>query len=108
MMPRVVYVGPHDLRVRVLTNMNVAGQANIDQGEILVRKDLSPSNRRDTLLHELLHAISYHSGNRATVLDGDSDLEERIIVTLSPWILQMLQGNPSLVEYLMESHERES
>lgn len=108
MMPRVVYVGPHDLRVRVLKRLDVAGQANIDQGEILIRNDLSPSNRRDTLLHESLHAVAYHSGLRTTVLDGDSDLEERIIVTLSPWILQLLQRNPSLVEYLTESHERES
>lgn len=54
----------------------------------------SKGQRRDTLLHEILHAII---GN--TTLKGD---EEKLVRQVTPYLLGALRDNPDLVAYLTE------
>lgn len=51
---------------------------------------------RETVLHELLHAIW-----SKVPLDQDDAEQERIIGSLSPWLLGVLRDNPELVAFLL-------
>ena len=57
---------------------------------------VGPGQARDTLLHEVLHAIWSQ-----TALDQDEDEQERIVRSFTPWLLQVLRDNPELVEFLL-------
>lgn len=53
---------------------------------------------RDSLLHELLHAIWSESGLCCTI--GEERIEEHLVHTLASAILALLRDNPALVRYL--------
>lgn len=53
---------------------------------------------RETLLHEILHAVADATG----LADGWGDDEESTIRRLSPALLQVLRDNPGLVEFLTD------
>lgn len=66
------------------------------QLEILVDPDRPEQGIRDTLLHEVLHAVIWTAG-----IDlGDDDEEEIIVGQLSTAILDVLRRNKALVRYL--------
>lgn len=80
------------------------GATNVDAGIMRVRggKELSADQERDTLLHEVIHAVL-----SLTKLDGQrdhfktSEASERIVTVLSTHLLDTLRRNPALVEYLV-------
>lgn len=107
--PKLIYVGPTDVKVkfkRRLTTDTLVGEFIEDQTAIELRKDQSVSGLRDTLLHEALHAVVYLAGLRVA-LELTHKQEERLVVTLAPWVLALLRDNPKLVEFLLENRERE-
>ena len=63
---------------------------------ITLAPDLTPDIRAETILHELLHAITAMTGLANELEDDD----EKIVRRLSPALLDMLRRNPALVEYL--------
>jgi hypothetical protein len=96
-MPRTVKVAAHTytiLRKSKTQLPNDVGMCDFDALQIWVRERLKKSVARETLLHELCHACTYPSFIDATVTD------ERFIEALSPVLLQVLQDNPELLEYL--------
>lgn len=105
--PNVIYVGPNDVPVKVkkrLSDDSLRGEFT-DAGIHIDRKQ-SESGLRDTVLHEAMHAIIYLAGIKKA-LELDHDDEEKLVVTLTPWILALMRDNPALVEFLMENRERE-
>jgi hypothetical protein len=66
-------------------------------GEIFVRASLSPSRKRDTLVHEIAHAYLEASGLREflkTKVKGDYDaFEESFIRLLVPSFLRFVDDN---------------
>jgi len=66
-------------------------------GQILVRASLSPSRKRDTLVHEIAHAFLEASGIREfmrTRVKGDYDaFEEAFIRLLVPSFLRFVDDN---------------
>lgn len=105
--PRKIHVGPHTYRVVVDTAaMNAE---SVDAGEALVGRccrrsqtiyvepDQHPSQRRDTLLHEVLHAVA-----SVTALESEwgDEREEEIVLRMTPALLDVLRRNPRLVAYL--------
>ena len=56
----------------------------------------SPNFKRDTFLHELLHACLFASG-----MPLGHEEEERIVSALTPILLDTLRRNPAVVAYLM-------
>ena len=59
-----------------------------------------PDLKKDTLLHEVVHAILWQTGLQAR-FDGDS--EEEFVRCFSPALLDTLQRNPKFVAYLTAS-----
>lgn len=62
---------------------------------------------RETLVHEILHAIYEVSGYAASKAESQHDREEETILALSPWLFTILQQNPALVTYLSATTNEE-
>jgi hypothetical protein len=70
-------------------------------GEILVSPDV-PAVEKETLLHEILHALVDQT---ALASDGgplSGDNEEQVIRTLSPLLFHTMQSNAALTRWLIE------
>lgn len=96
--PRTVKVGPHTYRVRmiddgVLSDAGRVGQCTAQSLTIAICKDQAPSQLRDTLLHELTHAL-------LNQLDMDKDQEELVASTFGPGLLALIVDNPDLIRFV--------
>lgn len=77
---------------------------------IVLDKDCPISRKRQTLLHELFHAIRYSSGNSGIKPNMDDVLPGEVIVTWEHYFIGMyedaflavLRENPTLVKFLLE------
>ena len=73
-----------------------SGNSDFDKCLITHSTDECEQQRRDTLLHEIIHAIS------------DSvklNMKEKQVHALACCMLQVLRDNPELVEYLLKENE---
>lgn len=79
------------------------GQSDHSKCTIVLNPDQHAHQMRDTVLHEVLHAIcdqlGVNKGGAAALLDFDA--EERLVSSLSPILLDTLRRNPHLHEYLL-------
>ena len=105
--PKQLIIGP--FKFDVLLDENACNRDAIESGagghnfglmrpleqRIYVNPRQGEDMARDTLLHEVLHALLIAVG-----LDGET--EERIVAPLATGLLDALQRNPELVEYLCE------
>lgn len=107
MIPKRITVGPY--RFTLTLDENACLRDSVAQGsdhlfglmlpfeqKIVVNPRQGDDMKRDTVLHEVLHAILLGMGL-------EDDLEERVISTVSPALLDTLRRNPDLVEYLTGS-----
>lgn len=97
--PDRLRVGPHVWRVRrraLDADGELYGRTEEQRLLITIAPGRAPSQERDTLLHELLHALWSHCA-----LDQDDDEQERIVRSLAPWLLAALRDNPQLVAFLL-------
>lgn len=106
--PSRVKVGHAKYKVRYEQNLASISGANgtcgEDVQEILIDPLMGPDMERDTVLHEILHAVFHLSDVRAHLPKDDNgdakESEEKIIRPLATRLLELLQDNPKLVEYL--------
>lgn len=70
------------------------------QASILLSSRAADTIIKETLLHEMLHAIFELSG-ASSVHIKDSDTEEGIIRSATPMLLDTLKRNPRIVSYLL-------
>lgn len=78
------------------------GRAAHHTSEIFIKPDLSPSQKRDTLLHEVMHCIiSVGVGVHMANIKDVSDLEEYVVSSTTPWLLAVLRDNPPILAYLL-------
>jgi hypothetical protein len=98
-MPKTVKVGAHVYTVLRKSKAQLTGnvgECDFDGLQILVRERLKKSVAKETLLHELLHAVVYPSLNGKTATDED------FVTSMAPVLLQVIQENPELLEYLTQ------
>jgi hypothetical protein len=77
----------------------VLGATRYRHQSIVLDPDQHPQQLRDTLLHEVLHALN----DTAYALgDPRTPIEEETILRLTPPLLTLLRDNPKLVEFLVE------
>jgi hypothetical protein len=103
--PKSVQVGPHPYSVRVSASGIAArshqestclsGHTDLDLCEITIDPKMVLSQKQDTLLHEVLHALFSLVG-----CELSHDDEEKLVRRLAPALLQAMQANPALVNYL--------
>jgi hypothetical protein len=74
------------------------GETNTDTKQILLSDTDNQQVVKETLLHEVLHALL----EDAVILNlfTDDDHEERLVRYLSPKLMAVMQDNPKLVDYL--------
>jgi len=106
--PKTLVVGPMKFEVssdkedyyefaRKHDEHEVFGYMDYRGGRILLDPDQTHECMQDTLLHETLHVVWAQAGGPQNF---DSGLEERIVSTMTAGLLNALQNNPKLVEYL--------
>lgn len=76
---------------------NSYGLTNLPTETIYIKADQAEGQMKDTVLHEVLHAIA----NRGAFKISDES-EEMMIRQIVPWLLLVIQDNPKLVAYLQE------
>lgn len=109
--PDVIHVGPHPYRV--VCEQGAMAKARVEANDvsligchdggaitITVDPDLPPSQLADTLLHEVLHAVLAHTAADSTLTSHSEGLDEYIVRAVTPLLLDVLQRNPGLVEFL--------
>ncbi len=105
--PRAVMVGPHIYDVRtsaaLVRDMRADGEhGRCRPAELTI--DLDPEHPltvvAETLLHEIVHACLSGAGVSAALAEIDDALEERIVLAVSPLLLDVLRSNPELVTFL--------
>jgi hypothetical protein len=106
--PYRVKVGPHtymlDINRQRCADHEVSfGITFHETTEVALHPDVSRSQAQDTLMHELLHATFHMLGfgparNDEGMLSHEN--EERLVRSLAPTLLDILQRNPRLVAYL--------
>ena|ERR1700677_2215579 len=97
-MPAAVKVGPHVYKVLRKSKSQMPddlGSCDCSLLQIWVRQRLRKSKAQEIFLHEALHACLHSVAN-----GGSKNEEEDFVEALSPVLLQVLQDNPELVEYL--------
>jgi Zn-dependent peptidase ImmA (M78 family) len=109
--PRKVKVGHARYTMKYEAELASISGANGTCGEdtqtILIDPLMGRDMERDTVLHELLHAVFHLSDARAHLPKDDSgdtkDAEEKVIRPLASQLLELLRDNPKLVAYLLEA-----
>lgn len=96
--PPLIKVFAHTFEIRLCQDNQMHGNVGFCESaelKIDINGSLPRSIQRETLMHELFHAIAY-----STNLKKDND-EERWINCLSMGFFTVLQDNPELKTYLL-------
>lgn len=99
MLPDAVLVGATRYTVES-RDRKLFGRTDNRHSTIMVSSRQSGASARDTLLHEVLHAILWCSAAGRMLPLGDED-EERLVRLLTPWLLAVIRDNPELIDYLI-------
>ena len=101
-----VSLGFYDWRV-VIRNQyrsedgsEVLGETDVNNTKVYVDDAYPDQVIKETLMHELLHVCFAHSG-----LNLKDNLEEKIVQTLSPRIMELFTKNKHLKKYLFKSSD---
>ena len=109
-MPLSIKVGARTYFVEVLPDLdepNLVGYTNHWKGKIQILEDLAEPVRRETLLHEVVHAgIGTFSSSHKNIAHAarnpeDYDWEEHFTDIVGSSLLMILRDNPKLVAYLL-------
>ncbi len=98
--PRSVTIGPYKYGIKLVKELGepeeLDGVTDTAGSRLLIKKDLSPSRMRETVMHEILHAIW-------DVTNLPKAYEEKVIMRLSPILLDTLQRNPEVTSWFRRS-----
>jgi uncharacterized protein YjaZ len=110
-LPTSVKIGAHAYGVTVDANdwkdweheqkhSGLCGGSEHQRLMIYLNPALARSQMQETLLHECMHAMYYASGLQTSAKGSHEDVEEVVVVALTPWVHSLLCDNPDLVAYL--------
>lgn len=97
--PKKIKFGPFEYTILPIANLD--GGSNFGKyvtttKQVMFDPTYSEQVSRETIMHELLHLIL------DDVFVVPDELEEILVSTLSPRIMELLKRNPKLTEYLLE------
>lgn len=103
--PACVLIGHAYFNIQFDPHLNedseAVGLTGPETQRILIDPKLGPDVERETVLHECLHGIYFQAGLRLEQWSRDK-IEEKIIWSMAPRILELLKDNPELTEYLLK------
>lgn len=83
---------------------NDHGASNHHRTMIAINPSDSPTQKADTLLHEILHCIWFvSSADDIQRMEGDK--EEATIARLTPWLCLVLAENPGVAAFINEPED---
>lgn len=101
--PKRIVIGNHVFKVKFRDGVSTPegadayGVTNHRDTTMTISRRNAPSQIRDTVFHEVLHAV---------INDGpaglDHETEEQLIRAVTPALLGVLRNNPQLLEFLLE------
>ena len=96
-MPSTVKVGPHVYPIirKPKSAMKDHGLCDWDRVQIWIRARLKRTKAKEVLLHEVLHACTY-----PMMAEVEGKTDENFVNVVAPVLLQVMQDNPELMEYL--------
>jgi hypothetical protein len=83
----------------------LSGTTAVDEQLIVVRTLQGSHQQKDTVLHEVLHALIRMTGQRDRFKPNDENEnhpEEPVVYALATALLQVLRANPAFVGWLTE------
>ena len=111
--PTSVRVGPYTYTIKVdaerikelekESDTDLFGMTTHGHLEIVLQPDVADTVLRETMLHEVLHAVLFNTGLSDRMTDK---AEEHLVRALSPALFALLRENPDLVRYLTGSDEQ--
>lgn len=100
--PYRIKIGPHRYKVigdakaeRHLDHDRLA-ECDTARAEIRVRPGQAPTQERDSVLHEVLHACWDQTALR------DHDIEEQVVSSLAPILLGVIRDNAEFMRWLAD------
>lgn len=96
--PSSLRINGHIFKVRTTAAVAMpmaVGLCHHDIGLIELREGQSPIEVRDTLLHEVMHAVRYSQGR-----EYGGDVEEDYVRSLATGLMGVFQDNPVLAQWL--------
>lgn len=85
-------------------NSDYWGQYIARQNKIEIQEEAEGQDLANTLLHEIVHAIVYHSSMNAEggplTQDGD---EEQVVNSMTNWLMGVFKDNPWFLDFLKEN-----
>ena len=100
--PTAIRIGGRTWDIQYLSAERMAGNLGLcrgDDGVLEIRAGQTPFGLRDTVLHEILHAIVYHQG-RSGSAPVDEETHARCTAT---GLMAVLQDNPLFAKWLISS-----
>lgn len=94
-MPSAVRVGCHAYAIVRKPGISYNGECQFDSLQITVKARLRRSKAQEILLHEVLHACTH-----PTLNGGRKLTDEDFVDGVAPTLLQVIQDNPGLLEFL--------
>lgn len=85
-------------RIKRTRGLKNDGQTTYNRALIETKPGLDAFERREVLLHELMHAILYQQGRE----ESGSEVEESYVRPLALGLIAVFQDNPALASYLTE------
>jgi len=111
--PTKVKVGWKDIDIEYVKasfkkdNTDCYGQYLNRENKIEIHEELNPDDLANTMLHEVMHAIVYHSSlNQPGGPLKDEESEEQTTNSLSNWLIGVFRDNPWFLDFLKENINR--
>ena len=106
--PNQIKIGWKDVDIEtvkvsfVKNNSDYWGQYLVRQNKIEIQEEAKGQDLANTLVHEIIHAIVYHSSLNADggPLSDDED-EEQTVNSMTNWLMGVFKDNPWLLDFLM-------
>lgn len=108
--PNKVKVGWKDVDIEIVKSSFIKetadywGQYNNRTNKIEIQEEAPSLDKANTLLHEVLHAIVYHSSlNQPGGPLREDESEEQTVNSMANWLMGVFTDNPWFLDYLKDS-----
>ena len=104
MRPRRIRINGADFAVRFRKFTTREGKMGIclhKPARLEIATGMTPFDQRDTMLHEVMHALLVKQGHTGSCFDKD-ETEEKYVNALATGIVGVLQDNPDFAQWLIE------